>query len=84
VVELINNDGVFKTGDQPARIHSEATAKVVLKPNPSSALTGKPREWVTDTTLTRNAEGLILVAIPPGESRFVFLPTARVGAKQAP
>ena len=84
VVELINNDGVFKAGDQPARIHPEATAHVVLKPNPSTAMTGGPREWVTNTPLTRNAEGLILVDIPPGESRFVFLPTARVGAKQAP
>ena len=37
-----------------------------------------------DVTLTRNAEGLILVTIPPGESRFVFLPTAKVGGKQAP
>ena len=65
-------------------IHSEATAQVILKPNLSSAVTGEPREWVTDTALTRNAEGLILVTIPPGESRFVFLPTAKVGGKQAP
>ena len=74
--------GLQGQGDQPARIHP-ATAHVVLKPNPSTVMTGGPRGH-QDTPLTRNAEGLILVDIPPGESRFVFLPTAKVGGKQAP
>ena len=84
MVELINIDGVFKKGNQPARIHPEAAVHVVLKPNPSSAMIGKPREWITDTALTRNAEGLILLAIPTGESHFVFLPTAEVEKNKAP
>ena len=77
VVELINNDGVFKTGDQAARVHAEAIAHVMLETKPGSGITGTPSEWITDRILSRNASGLIPVAIPPGESRFVFLPVAK-------
>ncbi len=67
VVELINNDGVFKEGKNPAVVWPEATASVELAPafDFSSAT-----EWMTGQVLEpRNS--IISIDIPPGEIRFV-------------
>jgi len=32
VIELVNNDGVFKTGSQPAEVHEAAAINVRINP----------------------------------------------------
>ena len=68
VIELINNDGVYKTGDQPAKIYPQATASIRLKPRFRFQ---SAREWITRTTLKVDETGSIPLQIPPGETRFV-------------
>ena len=66
VIELINNDGVVKTGRTPARVHPEVIAKVELKARFPFT---QAREWVTGKDLATN--GTVSVEIPPGETRYV-------------
>lgn len=66
VVELVNNDGVIKSGRTPARVHPGVIARVQLKPK--AAITAA-REWITGRELPH--EGAIQVEVPPGETRFV-------------
>lgn len=66
VVELINNDGVVKTGRTPARVYPEMVARVELKPR---FTVHEAREWMTDQRW--NSPSTIAVSIPPGETRFV-------------
>ena len=61
VIELINNDGVYKTGDQPAKIYPQATASIRLKPRFRFQ---SAREWITRTTLKVDETGSIPLQIP--------------------
>jgi hypothetical protein len=72
VIELINNDGVVKTGRAPARVFPEVVAHVTLKPRfaPTHIM-----EWLTGTTYPTDAP--VRVDVPPGETRFVELGTPR-------
>jgi hypothetical protein len=71
VIELVNNDGVFKTGDQPARVHAAAAINVRIKPRfpHSSAM-----EWMTETKMFPTENGWLELIIPAGETRFVECP----------
>jgi len=68
VIELVNNDGVVKTGRTPARVFPEAVAHVTLKPRFTP---NRVEEWLTGANHPTNAP--IQVNIPPGESRFIHL-----------
>jgi hypothetical protein len=72
VIELINNDGVMKTGRTPARVFPEVVAHVTLTPRfaPTRVV-----EWLTGTTYPTNAP--VRVDVPPGETRFVEFGTTR-------
>lgn len=72
VIELINNDGVYKTGDQPAKIYPQATASIRLRPRFRFQ---SAREWITRTKLKVDKTGGIFLQIPPGETRFVAFET---------
>lgn len=66
VVELVNNDGVVKTGRTAAVVHPGVVARVTLTPRfPVAGV----REWSTGRELP--AEGPVRIEVPPGESRFV-------------
>lgn len=66
VIELVNNDGVVKTGRTPVRVYPEVKARVTLEPR--IAVRGV-REWMTGRTWkTRES---VTLEVPPGESRFV-------------
>jgi hypothetical protein len=66
VIELVNNDGVVKTGRTAARIYPEVIARVELQPRvPVHAA----REWITEQQW--NGSSPISISIPPGETRFV-------------
>ncbi|MDG1890041.1 MAG: hypothetical protein P8L18_01925 [Verrucomicrobiota bacterium] len=48
VLKCINNDGVFKTGDQATKVYPEATAKVKIQPKFKPRLV---REWITQNSM---------------------------------
>lgn len=66
VVELVNNDGVVKSGRTPARTFPEVVAKVRvrIRVGPFAA-----REWTTGRRW--GATDAVEVDVPPGESRYV-------------
>jgi hypothetical protein len=66
VVELVQNDGVAKTGRTPARVFPERVAKVRLIPRFGAT---PAREWMTGRSWT-GAER-VEIEVPPGETRFV-------------
>ncbi|MFM7804779.1 MAG: hypothetical protein ACKPGK_09835, partial [Verrucomicrobiota bacterium] len=66
VVELVQNDGVAKTGRTPAQVFPERVAKVRLVPRFGTAAA---REWMTGRSWERS--GRIELEVPPGETRFV-------------
>jgi hypothetical protein len=66
VVELVNNDGVVKSGRTPARVFPEVVAKVALS---ARVPWREAREWLTAQSWTNGAP--VVLDIPPGESRFV-------------
>ena len=68
VLELINNEGVYKTGDQPAIVYNEAESNVRINPRFDYQ---NVREWITDEPMTVKKEETFLLTIPPGEIRFV-------------
>lgn len=72
VVELINNDGVFKAGDSPAKIWPEATARVSITPRfePSKVV-----EWIGNTPLNPGPDNSYTVSVPPGDIKFVEFTT---------
>jgi hypothetical protein len=72
VIELINNDGVVKTGRAPARVFPEVVAHVTLTPRftPTRVV-----EWLTGKAYATNAP--VRVDVPPGETRFVEFGTLR-------
>lgn len=66
VVELVNNEGVAKKPDQPAVVDGKAIRNVTLRPRFNAA---RASEW--NSNRTHRTPGVIEVAIPPGETRFV-------------
>ena len=68
MIELINNEGVYKTGDQPAKIYPQAAASIRLKPRFRFR---SAREWITRTALKADESGSIPLQIPSGETRYV-------------
>jgi hypothetical protein len=66
VVELINNDGVVKTGRTPVQVYPEAVARIRLTPrfNYTAA-----REWLTHRSWEPSHP--IEIEVPPGECRYV-------------
>jgi hypothetical protein len=68
VIELVNNDGVIKSGRTPAKVFPEVVAQVELQPRFTFRTA---REWLTGRAWPTNAP--LRVEIPPGESRFVEL-----------
>lgn len=68
VIELINNDGVFKTGDQPAKIYQDASINIRIKPKFSYS---SVKEWMTQNKMSPMENGWIELTIPAGETRFV-------------
>lgn len=70
VIELINNDGVVKTGRTPARVYPEVVSHVVLKPRVPIR---QAREWITGQQMP--GTGTFSITIPPGESRFIEMST---------
>jgi hypothetical protein len=66
VIELVNNDGVVKTGRTPVRLFPEVKARVKLEPR--FAMLGA-QEWMTGRTW--QASETVMLDVPPGESRFV-------------
>jgi hypothetical protein len=72
VVELINNNGVIKKGDQPAITDTNAVARVTLRPKVScsSAL-----EWKSNRTYPKTDE--IRLEVGPGKSAFVEFISSR-------
>lgn len=66
VIELVNNDGVIKTKDQPAIVDPAKTARVRLQPKfeYEKSLQWTAAEWIL---LDPNAE----ITVPPGEAVFV-------------
>jgi len=66
VVELVNNDGVVKTGRTPARTYPGVVAKVRLKARWGAA---RAQEWMSGRTW--DATDVVDVEVPPGESRYV-------------
>lgn len=68
VIELINNDGVFKTGDRPAKVYEDAAINVRIKPKfPYSSV----NEWMTQNKMSPTETGWFDLTIPAGETRFV-------------
>ncbi|MFM7101701.1 MAG: hypothetical protein ACKO3N_11085, partial [Verrucomicrobiota bacterium] len=73
VVELVNNDGVVKTGRTPARVYPEVVARVTLTPRfPAVAA----REWVGGQRWATGETAAVTLEIPPGETRFVEFVTS--------
>ena len=70
VIELINNDGVVKTGRTAAVVYPQVIARVKLTPRFDWK---EATEWETGNQLPK-AEVMEL-EIPPGESRFVEFKT---------
>lgn len=68
VVELVNNAGVIKKGDQPQVIDPSAIARVILRPKISIA---SVREWRSNASYPFSGE--IRVEVGPGQSAFVEL-----------
>jgi len=66
VIELINNTGVAKKPDQPAKTDPSAIARVVLQPRVRSA---SAREWRSNRPYPRPDE--IRLEVGPGQSAFV-------------
>ena len=66
VVELVNNDGVVKTGRAPAQVFPEVVARVRLKPRVENR---GATEWITDRHFP--VSDSLNLEIPPGETRFV-------------
>jgi hypothetical protein len=66
VVELINNDGVIKTPDQPAKVDSKAVARVRLKPVSRCSSSVEWRSGRTSQTPDQ-----IEVTVGPGSSEFI-------------
>lgn len=72
VVELVNNDGVIKTKDQPAIVVPEKVARVRLQPKFTIE---KARQWTAGEPQALDPSQDIIV--PPGETVFVeFVPAA--------
>lgn len=68
VIELINNDGVYKTGNQPAKVYKDAVAKVSIKARFEFQ---SAKEWLTHASIKVEENKPIVLHIPSGESRFV-------------
>jgi hypothetical protein len=66
VVELVNNDGVIKTKDQPAIVVPEKVARVRLQPK--FAFT-KAQQWTAGESVAIDPAQEVIV--PPGETVFV-------------
>ncbi len=66
VVELVNNDGVVKTGRTPAVVHPEVVARVRLEPRVPWT---RAMDWETGQAWSSGAS--MDIQVPPGESRFV-------------
>jgi len=66
VVELINNDGVVKTGRTPAQVYPEAVARIRLSPRFGRTAV---REWSTHRSWEPSDP--IEIEVPPGECRYV-------------
>lgn len=66
VVELVNNNGVIKTKDQPAVIVPEKTATVRLKPGFAFA---EARRWTAGDTVALGDD--LEITLGPGETVFV-------------
>ena len=66
VVELINNNGVIKRGDQPAIIDANAIARVTLRPKGKCL---SANEWKANRTYPNADE--IHLEVGPGQSAFV-------------
>lgn len=66
VVELVNNDGVVKTGRTPAQVFPEVVARVRVSPR---LPVKSAREWRTGREFP-DAKAVEL-EIPPGETRYV-------------
>ena len=74
VIELVNNDGVVKTGRTPARVFPEVVARVRLKPRVE---VGGATEWITGRTFSKSDS--VSLEIPPGETRFVQFDLTQLG-----
>ncbi len=66
VIELVNNNGVIKTRDQPAIVEPEKTATVRLVPRFEATAM---RQWTAGDAMPLNVDDAIVV--PAGESVFV-------------
>lgn len=66
VVELVNNDGVIKTKDQPAIVVPEKVARVRLNPKFTFA---KAQQWTAGEPVEIDPAREVIV--PPGETVFV-------------
>ena len=68
VIELVNNGGITKRPDQPARVDPSAVAHVSLHPQVAIQAAS---EWRTDRKLPLDLP--LKIDVPPGQTRFVEL-----------
>lgn len=72
VIELVNNQGVHKKGDQPAVIDPKAKVRVGLKPRVKCS---SAREWRSHRV--HEKPGVVFIEVGPGETEFVEFVTER-------